>query len=235
MVDGTPDSRPPFESTAVRGAIDVPMPPREAMASALVRRTRDIAIALLGLLLIWPLLWWIAWRIRRESPGDAIFAQTRAGRAGRPFTIYKFRTMRTDADPYGHSPHSAEDPRLTEYGRWLREKSLDELPQLWNVLRGDMTLVGPRPLYVSQIEEWDDRQRLRLCVKPGLTGMAQVHGRGGLPMEDKLEMDVQYVLRRSLWLDACLMWRTIRTPSDPADVYEKRYSRAERVRGESKD
>ena len=112
---------------------------------------------------------------RQPGPGDS---SGRSGRArhGRPFTFYKFRTMRPEVDPFGPSPKSGDDPRLTRLGRFLREYSLDELPQLVNILQGDMSLVGPRPLYVAQMAEWDERQRKRLFVKPGLTGLAQISG-----------------------------------------------------------
>ena len=139
--------------------------------------------------------------IKLGCRGPAIFAQQRAGQGGRPFTFYKLRTMRLEVDPFGPSPKSGADPRLTRIGRWLREYSLDELPQLINIVRGDMSLVGPRPLYVSQMAEWDPRQRQRLSVKPGLTGMAQVSGRAALTREEKLELDARYVETAGFWLD----------------------------------
>jgi lipopolysaccharide/colanic/teichoic acid biosynthesis glycosyltransferase len=197
------------------------------------RRLLDIAVAGVALLLLAPLMLVVAWRIRRDSPGPAIFRQTRAGRDMRPFALLKFRTMRTDADPYGHSPHGPDDPRLTPFGRRLREWSFDELPQFWNVLRGDMTLVGPRPLYVEQAREWNDRQRLRLRVKPGLTGLAQISGRGGLTIEEKLELDVQYVLHRSLLGDMGILIRTIFGLRRSGEIYEKRYSETEEFRSRS--
>ncbi len=139
--------------------------------------------------------------------------------------MYKFRTMRTDVDPYGDSPQTGEDPRITRFGRWLRETSLDELPQLINVARGEMSLVGPRPLYVQQMAEWDARQRGRLLVKPGLTGLAQVNGRGSLTVEDKLEFDVQYVETCGLFLDLKILWRTVFGVRSRTGIYEVRYSR----------
>ena len=135
--------------------------------------------------------------------------------------FYKFRTMRTDADPYGASPAAGDDPRLTSIGRWLRETSLDELPQLWNVLRGDMSLVGPRPLYMSQAAEFTPRQRRRLDVKPGLTGLAQTSGRGELPHAEKLELDVQYVENATLWLDLRILCRTVAGVFGRRHVYQK--------------
>ena len=133
--------------------------------------------------------------------------------------------MRPDVEPFGDSPQTGTDPRLTPIGRWLRETSLDELPQLINVLRGDMSLVGPRPLYVQQIAEWNPRQRARLLVKPGLTGLAQIHGRGRLTIEEKLEWDVRYVETISLRTDLSILWHTLRRLWQRGDIYEVRYSR----------
>lgn len=198
-----------------------------------VKHAVDRYIALIALIVAAPLLALISYRIRRESDGPVLFRQTRAGRDGRPFTLYKFRTMRTDADPYGDSPQSGEDPRITRVGRWLREKSLDELPQLFNVLRGEMSLVGPRPLYVQQMAEWDDRQKARLLVKPGLTGLAQVSGRGSLTIEDKLEWDVKYVEQISLASDLQIVWRTLRGEALGGGIYEVQYSRSKARRSDS--
>jgi lipopolysaccharide/colanic/teichoic acid biosynthesis glycosyltransferase len=192
------------------------------------KRVFDFIAAALLLALVSPLLLYIALAIRRESPGPTIFSQRRAGYRGRPFTFYKFRTMRMDVDPYGRSPTSGEDPRLTRVGRWLRERSLDELPQLYNVLRGDMSLVGPRPLYLQQAERWDERQRRRLEVRPGLTGLAQVRDRAELAHEDKIEFDVEYVERASLWLDFRLLLATIGLVGRREAIYETRAYRDER-------
>jgi lipopolysaccharide/colanic/teichoic acid biosynthesis glycosyltransferase len=185
----------------------------------------DRFVALAALLVAGPLLGALALLIRLGSPGPVLFRQRRAGRGGRPFTLLKFRTMRTDADPYGDSPQAGSDPRITRIGRFLRETSLDELPQLGNVLRGDMSLVGPRPLYLQQVSEWDARQRGRLLVKPGLTGLAQIHGRGSLALEDKLEWDVRYVESISLRTDLAILARTVGGLFRRAGIYEVRYSR----------
>jgi len=184
------------------------------------------------LVLLAPLLLAIALAIRLSSSGPALFVQQRAGKGGKPFALYKFRTMRLDVEPFGPSPKSPEDPRLTRIGRWLRERSLDELPQLVNVLKGDMSLVGPRPLYVSQVAEWNERQRRRLSVRPGLTGLAQVSGRGALTREEKLECDVQYVEQVSLRLDAVILLKTLARLCGRRGIYEKRYSQDESIRGE---
>ncbi|MEN6335394.1 MAG: sugar transferase [Phycisphaerales bacterium] len=199
----------------------------------LLKRFSDILVAGALLVILWPVLLAIALAIRIASPGPALFRQERAGRGGRPFAMLKFRTMRLDVDPFGPSPRSGEDPRLTRIGKLLREYSLDELPQLVNIIWGDMTLVGPRPLYVSQIAEWNARQRKRLLVKPGLTGLAQVSGRGGLTVEEKLELDVRYVEQASLKLDARILLATFTRVFARQGIYEKRYSRAENTRGQS--
>jgi len=198
-----------------------------------VKRFIDICFALVILVLLWPVLLLVAVVMKLTSKGPVIFKQTRAGRDGKPFVFYKFRTMRTDVDPFGPSPKSAGDPRLTRIGRFLREYSLDELPQLFNILKGDMSLVGPRPLYVSQISEWDERQKKRLLVKPGLTGLAQVSGRGELTREEKLELDVRYVESASLWLDLKILFRTVALVFARKSVYEKRYSKEQYTRGEN--
>ena len=193
-----------------------------------MKRIFDIVFASAAALVLAPLMLLIAAAIRLESPGRAIFRQRRAGRRGKPFVMLKFRTMRADVDPYGHSPRSADDRRLTRLGRRLRESSLDELPQLLNVLAGQMSIVGPRPLYERQAALWDGRQRRRLEVRPGITGYAQVYGRGELTHEDKIELDVQYVERQSFILDLKIVLKTFTNIlRQRGEVYEQRYSRHE--------
>lgn len=189
------------------------------------KRLIDVLGSLAGIALLGVPMLLIAAAIRLESRGAAIFRQRRAGWRGRPFTMLKFRTMRADVDPYGGSPHSGDDPRLTRLGRWLREKSLDELPQLFNVVAGQMSLVGPRPLYERQAEQWNERQRRRLEVRPGLTGLAQLSARGAATHEDKIELDVQYVEMRTFWLDLEIIFRTFTSAFGGREVYETRYSR----------
>lgn len=179
------------------------------------------------LVLSWPLLAVLAVLVRRDSCGPAFFRQRRAGLYGRPFTLLKFRTMRPDVDPFGDSPQNGSDPRITPVGRWLRETSLDELPQLLNVLRGEMSLVGPRPLYLQQMVEWNPRQHGRLRVKPGLTGLAQTRGRASLTIEEKLEWDVRYGESVSLRTDLGILWQTLCDVCRRGDIYEVRYSRAQ--------
>ena len=193
----------------------------------------DLIIAAVLSLILFPLFIIIWFFIKISSPGSVIFRQQRAGKDGKSFIFYKFRTMGTDVDPFGASPKSGEDPRLTKIGKFLREYSLDELPQLFNILKGDMSIVGPRPLYISQIAEWNDRQKKRLLVKPGITGLAQISGRGELTREEKLELDVRYVETASLWLDLKIILMTICQVFTRKNIYEKKYSRTEFTRGES--
>ncbi|MBN1942708.1 MAG: sugar transferase [Phycisphaerae bacterium] len=191
----------------------------------MAKRIFDIVVSAILLMFTAPWILLLAVWIRLDSPGDPVFRQRRVGWRGRPFAMLKFRTMRTDVNPYGMSPRSADDPRLTRLGRRLRETSLDEWPQLWNVLTGSMSLVGPRPLYERQAEKWTPHQRRRLEVKPGLTGYAQVMGRGALTHEEKIELDLVYVERHNLALDVKLLWMTLWGGSaGQRDVYEQRYS-----------
>jgi lipopolysaccharide/colanic/teichoic acid biosynthesis glycosyltransferase len=200
----------------------------------IAKRILDACISLLVLILVLPAFAVISIAVRITSKGSVIFKQERAGKEGKPFTFYKFRTMRIDTDPFGSSPKSGDDPRLTRMGRFLREYSLDELPQLFNVLKGDMSIVGPRPLYLSQTAEWDERQKKRLLVKPGLTGLAQISGRGGLTREEKLELDVKYVETAGFLTDIKIIIVTLGRVFHRKNVYEKRYSQAEFTRGERK-
>jgi lipopolysaccharide/colanic/teichoic acid biosynthesis glycosyltransferase len=196
----------------------------------LLKRGLDILLSLSALIVLSPLSAVIAIAIRLDSNGPAIFKQERAGKNGKPFTLYKFRTMKTDAEPFGSSPKTGTDPRLTKMGRILREYSLDELPQLVNVLSGDMSVVGPRPLYLSQIAEWSERQKKRLSVKPGITGLAQVSGRAEITREEKLDLDVTYVETANLFLDAKIILRTLSRVFKRKGIYEKSYSKTQYTR-----
>ena len=197
-----------------------------------IKRILDVCTSLLAIVILSPVFGVIIIAIKVSSKGPAIFRQERAGKKGEPFVFYKFRTMRVDVDPFGPSPKSCEDPRLTRIGRLLREYSLDELSQLFNVLKGDMSIVGPRPLYISQMAEWNERQKKRLLVKPGLTGLAQICGRGELTREGKLELDVKYVETASFLADIKIILITIAQVFGRKNIYEKRYSQTEGTRGE---
>jgi len=199
---------------------------------SICKRGFDVVICLPAVIVLLPFFALMIAAIRLTSKGPAIFRQQRAGRCGKPFIFYKFRTMKPDVDPFGPSPKSGGDPRLTKVGRFLREYSLDELPQLYNILKGDMSVVGPRPLYLSQMPEWNERQKKRLLVRPGLTGLAQVSGRGELTREEKLELDVKYVETAGLLTDIKIMLATIGLVFKRKSIYEKRYSKTERTRGQ---
>ena len=198
------------------------------------KRIVDISIALSAVIILLPVLVVIFVAVRLTSKGPVIFKQERAGLNGRPFVFYKFRTMKLGVDPFGPSPKSGDDPRLTKIGRFLREHSLDELPQFFNVLKGEMSIVGPRPLYISQMAEWDQRQRKRLLVKPGITGLAQISGRGHLTREEKFELDVKYVETAAFLADIKIVIATIGQILGRDSIYERRYSKTEYTRVGSK-
>jgi lipopolysaccharide/colanic/teichoic acid biosynthesis glycosyltransferase len=199
-----------------------------------MKRLLDIVLSLLATVVLLPAFAVIVIAIKVTSKGPAVFKQERVGKGGDPFVFYKFRTMKVSVEPFGPSPKSGQDPRLTKVGTFLREYSLDELPQLFNILKGDMSIVGPRPLYVSQMAEWDERQKKRLLVKPGLTGLAQIHGRGELTREEKLELDVKYVETANFLADIKIILATIAQVFGRKNIYEKRYSKTEFTRGEGK-
>ena len=174
-------------------------------------RALDIVLASVGFVVSAPLLAVAGVAIRLESHGPALYRQHRVGRNGEPFELFKLRTMQLGADPVGvGKPVLEGDPRVTRVGRVLRRLSLDEVPNLINVLRGEMAIVGPRPTLEAQVALYTPRQRRRLEVKPGLTGWAQVNGRAGIPWEERIELDVWYVDHRSLGLDLRILARTAR-------------------------
>ncbi len=173
------------------------------------KRATDLALAVPLALVTAPVMAGIALWVRRDSPGPALYRQRRVGYAGRPFTLLKFRTMVVGAEGMGAGlAVSPGDARITPVGRTLRRLSLDELPQLWNVIRGDMSLVGPRPTVASQVERYDARQRRRLLARPGLTGLAQVSGRNAIPWSERIEIDLAYVDGWSPRGDLAILART---------------------------
>jgi len=172
-----------------------------------MKRALDLGLAGLGLVLTAPLLLAVGAAIRLGMGSPVIFVQERAGLGGRSFRLYKFRTMRQAARPGLEVQSDAE--RLTPLGRWLRRWSLDELPQLWNVWRGDMSLVGPRPLPVRYLPRYTPLQARRHEVPPGITGWAQIHGRNAQTWPDRLALDVWYVDHRSLGLDLSILAHTV--------------------------
>jgi lipopolysaccharide/colanic/teichoic acid biosynthesis glycosyltransferase len=174
-----------------------------------MNRALDVAGASLGLVFASPLLAVSALAIKLEDRGPILYKQRRVGKDGEEFELLKLRTMVVNAETQGAGwAVDRGDPRITRTGRLLRRLSLDELPQLWNVVRGDMSLIGPRPTLRYQVEKYTERQRRRLEVKPGITGWAQIHGRAALPWEDRIELDVWYLEHRSPWIDAKILLRT---------------------------
>jgi undecaprenyl phosphate N,N'-diacetylbacillosamine 1-phosphate transferase len=178
-----------------------------------MKRLVDIVGAGVALVVLLPLIAVIALAIRTTSPGPAIFRQRRLGRNGSPFDLYKFRSMRVNAPDVRNADGSAYsgdgDPRVTPFGRFIRQTSLDELPQLYNVMKGDMSLVGPRPDQVDQLRFYDEGEKRKLLVKPGITGLAQISGRNDIPWKMRKALDVRYVEERSLALDFEILLRTI--------------------------
>ena len=176
-------------------------------------RALEVLLAAAALAVLWPLLVALALAVRWSSSGPVLFAQLRLGRHGRTFLLYKFRSMFYGAPDLRNADGSActpgDDPRITPLGRWLRRTSLDELPQLLNVLRGEMALVGPRPDLADQLRYYSPEDRRKLEVRPGLTGLAQISGRNNISWQERKALDVEYVLRRSLGLDLAILGRTI--------------------------
>ncbi len=178
----------------------------QAISDALKRLT-DVLVAAVGLAAALPLLLVVAVAVRLNLGAPVLFRQQRPGLHGRPFTLVKFRTMRDATDRHGRVLPDAE--RLTTFGRWLRASSLDELPELWNVLTGDMSLVGPRPLLMEYLPRYSPVQARRHEVRPGITGWAQVNGRNALGWAQRFELDVWYVDHRSSLLDLRILWLTV--------------------------
>jgi lipopolysaccharide/colanic/teichoic acid biosynthesis glycosyltransferase len=175
------------------------------------RRAFDVVVAGTALLIASPFLLAAMLAIRLESRGGAIYGQRRVGKDGRAFDVLKLRTMVTGAEHMGAGLAVSEgDTRITRVGRLLRRTSLDEVPNLVNVLRGDMAIVGPRPTVPVQVDRYTERQRGRLAVKPGITGWAQVNGRTELPWDERIELDLWYIAHRSWRLDLQILWRTAR-------------------------
>jgi len=176
----------------------------------MIRRAIDIAVSSLALALASPVIAVSMLAIRLESPGPVIYSQRRAGLHGELFDVLKLRTMVDGAEHIGAGlAINADDERITRVGAFLRRSSLDELPNLLNVLRGEMSLIGPRPTLPAQVEKYTPRQRGRLRIRPGITGWAQVNGRASLPWEERIELDLYYIEHRSPALDLKILWRTV--------------------------
>ena len=187
----------------------------------LLTRAFDLTVGGLGSILTAPLVLTLMVLIRLESPGHPLYTQIRVGRDGVPFRIYKLRTMVSGAEFHGAGLAIAEgDSRITRLGKLMRRTSLDELPNLWNVARGEMSIVGPRPTLQHQVDAYTERQRGRLSVKPGITGWAQVNGRASLPWPERIELDLWYVEHRSLRLDLEILRRTVAQVRGGGGIYK---------------
>lgn len=187
----------------------------------MIRRAFDLVVGGALTVLSAPVVAVLAVLVRLESRGSPVYTQVRVGRDGKPFRIYKLRTMVSGAEFVGAGLAIAEgDDRITRMGAFLRRTSLDELPNLWNVVRGEMSIVGPRPTLQHQVDRYTERQRGRLAVKPGITGWAQVNGRASLPWSDRIELDLWYVEHRSLRLDLQILGRTARMVFSGEGIYK---------------
>jgi exopolysaccharide biosynthesis polyprenyl glycosylphosphotransferase len=173
-----------------------------------LKRLTDIAGSLMLIIIGAPILLLLALLIKLDSPGPAVFPQQRIGRNGKPFRMFKFRTMHSSVSQYEFSPQSPNDPRITRVGRFLRRTSLDELPQLLNVLQGSMSLVGPRPEMPFIVESYSDKHRQRLSIKPGLTGLWQLSGDRAFLIHENLEYDLYYIQNRNVFMDLAILLHT---------------------------
>ena len=172
-----------------------------------LKRVFDVVVSATALVVLAPVMGLIALAVWRTMGRPVLFRHVRPGLHGKPFVMYKFRTMRDLRDAEGKL--LPDEARLTPFGRWLRSTSLDELPELLNVLRGEMSLVGPRPLLMEYLDRYTPEQARRHEVKPGITGWAQIHGRNNLSWDERFKLDVWYVDNWSLWLDVKILWRTL--------------------------
>ncbi|MEZ5119989.1 MAG: sugar transferase [Solirubrobacterales bacterium] len=196
-------------------------PGHDSAAGDSVRRLFDVVVAGAAMIVTGPVVLAAMAAIRIESPGHPIYRQRRVGRHGREFDVLKLRTMVHGAEGMGAGMAVAEgDPRITRVGAFLRRTSIDELPNLVNVLRGDMAIVGPRPTIPVQVAQYTERQRGRLAVKPGITGWAQVQGRAALPWSQRIELDLWYIEHRSWRLDLEILKRTVGVLLDGGGLYK---------------
>lgn len=199
------------------------------MQQSTIKCVFDFVVSSLALLVLSPLLILLVFLVRLKLGSPILFTQQRPGLNGHPFTIYKFRTMTNARDSKGDL--FPDDQRLTSFGKFLRSTSLDELPELWNVLKGDMSLVGPRPLLMEYLPRYTPKQMRRHDVRPGITGWAQINGRNNLSWKEKFEMDIWYVDNISLKLDLTVLWQTIIKVLRRADINQTGSATAEKFMG----
>lgn len=182
------------------------------------KRLLDIVIASIALILLSPLYFYVAYKVKKNLGSPVLFRQVRPGLYGKPFEMIKFRTMKDATDAHGNP--LPDNERLTPFGKMLRSTSLDEMPELWNVIKGDMSIVGPRPLLMEYLPLYSKEQAKRHDVRPGMTGHAQVNGRNAIGWEEKFKLDTWYVENRSLWLDFKIMLQTVKKVIAKDDINE---------------
>lgn len=203
----------------------------EKIGYTVSKRMMDIVGACFGLIFFFPLFLFVGVLIKAEDPkGSVFYSQTRIGKNGKSFRMYKFRSMVSNADQLlegliqqneaaGAMFKIKEDPRITRIGKWIRKTSIDELPQFWNVLRGEMSLVGPRPPLPREVEHYTSHDKQRLLITPGCTGLWQVTARNSVGFDEMVELDLQYINERSLWLDVSLIFRTLNVMLNSKDAF----------------
>ncbi len=199
----------------------------------MIKRFLDIIIASIALILLSPLYAFVAYKVKKNLGSPVLFRQVRPGLNGKPFEMIKFRTMKDAVDAHGNPLPDSE--RLTPFGKMLRSTSLDEMPELWNVIKGDMSIVGPRPLLMEYLPLYNEEQAKRHLVRPGMTGHAQVNGRNAISWEEKFKLDTWYVENQSVWLDFKIMLKTVKKVLAKDDINEAGEATMSKFTGSEKD
>lgn len=199
----------------------------------MLKRLLDIIIASIALILLSPLYFYVAYKVKKNLGSPVLFRQVRPGLHGKPFEMIKFRSMKDAVDVQGNPLPDSE--RLTPFGKMLRSSSLDEMPELWNVIKGDMSIVGPRPLLMEYLPLYNEEQAKRHLVRPGMTGHAQVNGRNAISWEEKFKLDTWYVENQSVWLDFKIMLKTVKKVLAKDDINEAGEATMSKFTGSEKD
>ncbi len=199
----------------------------------MLKRLLDIIIASIALILLSPLYFYVAHKVKKNLGSPVLFRQVRPGLHGKPFEMIKFRSMKDAVDAQGNPLPDSE--RLTPFGKMLRSSSLDEMPELWNVIKGDMSIVGPRPLLMEYLPLYNQEQAKRHLVRPGMTGHAQVNGRNAISWEEKFKLDTWYVENQSVWLDLKIMLKTVKKVLAKDDINEAGEATMSKFTGSEKD
>ncbi|MDD4853753.1 MAG: sugar transferase [Acinetobacter towneri] len=199
----------------------------------MIKRLLDIIIASIALILLSPLYFYVAHKVKKNLGSPVLFRQVRPGLHGKPFEMIKFRSMKDAVDAQGNPLPDSE--RLTPFGKMLRSSSLDEMPELWNVIKGDMSIVGPRPLLMEYLPLYNQEQAKRHLVRPGMTGHAQVNGRNAISWEEKFKLDTWYVENQSVWLDFKIMLKTVKKVLAKDDINEAGEATMSKFTGSEKD